>query len=612
MAVPTLSVEMYLGDPLSSPPATITFDNLGSSTNPDVAAASGTSLSNSSWTPPTSGLIILYVFSRAATAPNTPTVTGNGITWTQIATVPDATPVRRLTLFGANASGTISGVTTADFAGQSQTSIHMVFMHAADVDLSGGVAAAFVQAPTGTATGTSASITLAAAGNSGNRPIAGYATNVTITPRTNWTEMDEMPSTGAQILETQQRPDAFESTSSATWDGASRTWVGIAAELKVSPGGDIWSDTANVTDLTPYVRSWSTQRGTQRELQRVEAGTASIVLDNRSGRFTPQNTSSPYYPNLLPMRQIRIRGTWNSVTYPIFQGFVEAWPATFPSGVDQIVTLSLVDGFKLLSLAAVSGSFSQQGSGARVAAILDAVGWPTGDRTITTGESSVPAISLTNTSALQHLQEIEHAEGGRLFMGRDGKVNFIGRYDSLTAPNFSDRIWTDDGSGSGAMSYRDIALVFDDQLIVNDARLARTGGTQQVAVNSTSQTRYGTRSLVESDIQLTTDNEVLDFANEVLGKYAEPVLRIEGLEDNALGHEFWGNVLGRELRDRVLIIKHPMGSSTLSQDSYIEGLAHEAPGGGEWRTTLRVSPVDAEAWFVWGTSRWGVDTRWGR
>jgi hypothetical protein len=355
----------------------------------------------------------------------------------------------------------------------------------------------------------------------------------------------------------------------------------------------------------------------------VEAGTATITLDNRSGRFTPQNTLSPHYPNLLPMRRVRISvlgdgydaGLYDpdgayDVGYPIFQGFVESWPATFPGGVDQVVTISVVDGFKLLSLAAVSGSFSQQGSGARVTAILDAVGWPAADRAISTGNSTVPAITLTDVSALQHLQDIEHAEGGRLFVGRDGKINFAGRYDTLTAPDFTGRTWTDDGSH--VMSYRDIELVFDDQLIVNDARLTRDGGVQQVATSATSKTRYGTRSLVEGSIQLVTDNEVLDFANELVGRYAEPVLRIEGFEDNALGHGLWFGILGRELRDRILIIKHPMGSSTLSQDSYIEGISHNAPGGGEWRVTLNVSPADAEAWFVWGISKWGVDTRWGR
>jgi hypothetical protein len=421
---------------------TITFDNLGSSANPDIAAASGTSLSNTSWIPPTSGLIILYVFNRG-TAVNTPTVSGNGITWAQIATVVDGGAARRLTLFGANASGSTPGATTADFAGQSQTSIHMEFMHAADVDLSGGVAAAFVQAPTGTATGTSASITLAAAGNSGNRPIAGYATNVTITPRTNWTEMDELPSTGAQILATQRRPDAFETTSSATWDGASRTWVGIAAELKISAGSSL-------------------------------------------------------------------------------------------------------------------------------------------DRDIDIGTATVPAITLDKVSALEHIQQVAHAEGGRFFIGKDGKAVF--RQDIEVNPDISTRTWADNGTG---MSYRDIAPDFSDSLILNDVHLTRTGGTEQVATDSGSQTQYGTRSISETDIQLASDSAVLARATEQVRRYARPVLRLESLVDNAMQHGLWDRVLVRDLNDIVKVVE---SRTATSQISSIEGISHDIGRDGSWTVTLAVSP----------------------
>jgi hypothetical protein len=212
----------------------ITFDNLGSSANPDVAG-SGTTLSNSSWAPPSSGLIILFVESNIVGTPNTPTVSGNGITWIQIATIQGITNAR-LTLFAADASGSTTGITTADFGGQSQSSSRMAFMHADGVDLSGGVEAAFVQAVPGTGTATSGLITLSAAGGSNNRPVSGWAVgNAAMTPRADWTEMDELSSGSASIpkLETQQRPDAFETTASVTWDGVSRAWHGIAAELKV-------------------------------------------------------------------------------------------------------------------------------------------------------------------------------------------------------------------------------------------------------------------------------------------------------------------------------------------------------------------------------------------
>jgi len=80
------------------------------------------------------------------------------------------------------------------------------------------------------------------------------------------------------------------------------------------------------TDVTEYVLAFNTKMGRQHELNRVEASTADITLNNNDRRFDPSNTSSPYNPNILPMKRIRIRATWNSTTYPIYCGYIETWP----------------------------------------------------------------------------------------------------------------------------------------------------------------------------------------------------------------------------------------------------------------------------------------------
>jgi hypothetical protein len=335
-------------------------------------------------------------------------------------------------------------------------------------------------------------------------------------------------------------------------------------------------------DITAYVREASTSRGAQRELERVEAGTASITLDNLDGRFTPFNISSPYYPNVLPMRRIKITGTWSAVEYPVFIGFVESWPITFPGDKDMETRVALVDGMKMLSQANVSGAFIQQGSGARVGAILDAINWPTADRDIDVGTSTVPAITLANVSALEHIQQIAHAEGGRFFIGKDGKAVF--RQGIETNPDVSTRTWADNGTG---MSYRDIAPDFSDSLILNDVHLTRTGGTEQVATDATSQTQYGIRSSSETDIQLVNDSDVLARATEQVRRYAQPVLRLESLIDNAMQHGLWDRVLVRDINDIVKVIE---SRTATSQISSIEGISHDIGRDGSWTVTLAVSP----------------------
>jgi hypothetical protein len=261
---------------------------------------------------------------------------------------------------------------------------------------------------------------------------------------------------------------------------------------------------------------------------------------------------------------------------------VEDWPVTFPGEVDTETRVTLVDGMKMLAVANISGSFSQQGSGARVGAILDAINWPAAERDINVGTATVPAITLTNVSALEHLQQIAHAEGGRFFIGKNGYAVF--REGTEVNPDISTRTWADDGTG---MSYRDIALVFDDNLILNDVHLTRTGGTEQVATDSGSQTQYGIRSTSETDIQLVSDGAVLDRATEQVRRYAHPVLRLESLVDNAMQHGLWDRVLVRDINDIVKVIE---SRTATSQISSIEGISYDIGRDGSWTVTLAVAP----------------------
>lgn len=69
--------------------------------------------------------------------------------------------------------------------------------------------------------------------------------------------------------------------------------------IQIALTGTIWEG-SNWVDIAPFVRSFSTKRGRQHELQRPEAGTATLQLSNVDGRFNPWSTNSPYYNQLPP------------------------------------------------------------------------------------------------------------------------------------------------------------------------------------------------------------------------------------------------------------------------------------------------------------------------
>lgn len=219
----------------------ITFTNLGASqttaTNPDIRiSTNANSYSNSSWTPPTTGIIIADVVNWIAAVGNVPTGSGNSLTWAQIATVAvDPGTSHRITRFAAIATGSTTGVTTFDFAGQTQLGCVVSFYQAEGVDTTGGIASAFIQNPTNSGTGTSGSVTLAAAGHADNRPIACFShqTQELATPDGAWTEVDDMSNSGPAIgVETQWDTDGFQNAS-ASW-ATSSAWIAMASELKAT------------------------------------------------------------------------------------------------------------------------------------------------------------------------------------------------------------------------------------------------------------------------------------------------------------------------------------------------------------------------------------------
>lgn len=63
-------------------------------------------------------------------------------------------------------------------------------------------------------------------------------------------------------------------------------------------------------DISAYVRGFDSQRGRQYELDRFEAGTLGVLLDNADSRFSPDNTQSPYWPDVVPMRRVRVGAGW--------------------------------------------------------------------------------------------------------------------------------------------------------------------------------------------------------------------------------------------------------------------------------------------------------------
>jgi len=104
------------------------------------------------------------------------------------------------------------------------------------------------------------------------------------------------------------------------------------------------------TDVTSSVRDVSTSRGRSSELDTYSAGSCSVILDNRTRLFDPENSAGIYYGKLTPLRPIRIRVTPAGGTIrSIFFGFIDQFPQAYSYPRDATVTVTATDAFKVLN-----------------------------------------------------------------------------------------------------------------------------------------------------------------------------------------------------------------------------------------------------------------------
>lgn len=369
-------------------------------------------------------------------------------------------------------------------------------------------------------------------------------------------------------------------------------------------------DTPTWTDVSAYVRGLRIRRGRNDELGRMEAGEAEVVLDNRDRRFDPTHAAGPYYPNVLPMRKISIRATWNAVTYDVYTGFIEAWPTAWPLSTDSTVTLTCADAFMYFALVDwIAVSFSASSAKDMINDILTFANWPPLDRSIDDSITTMQAWSATQEPIFGWLQRLTDSENGFLWIGADGTVYFRERHYRLThtASNTSQATFGDSGV---ELPYTAIAPTFDQTYIRNDVIITRTGGVAQEAADTTSFSQYFRRKYTKTDLLMPTDSEALAAATWVMTQYKDPALRFRSITINPQvdNTNLWPQALGRDFHDRITVKRRPPGGgSAISQDCWIEGVEHtvDVPNN-TWLTSWNLSPANQAIYWILGSSTMSV------
>jgi hypothetical protein len=82
-------------------------------------------------------------------------------------------------------------------------------------------------------------------------------------------------------------------------------------------------------DVTSYTTSVTISRGLSRELDRFTTGSANLSFTNQTRAFDPFYTSSPFYPNIKPRKNMKVSTIVSGSTAVQFTGLVEDWSLDF-------------------------------------------------------------------------------------------------------------------------------------------------------------------------------------------------------------------------------------------------------------------------------------------
>lgn len=195
--------------------------------------------------------------------------------------------------------------------------------------------------------------------------------------------------------------------------------------------------------------SGSIRRGRQQELDRYQAGTCELLLDNDDRAYDPTHTASPIYGYVRPMRRVAVAATYAGTTYPLFTGYADRWTQNRDGPHRGTVSLQATDGFKLLARKTLASSaYAQEvladgpvhwwrlGEAAGSTIAYDAVG---GEHLTVSGAVTLGVDGLVardSSTALEFTDPDTNSGalvGRPVLSGRPLSIEFIFRCDNLSA-----------------------------------------------------------------------------------------------------------------------------------------------------------------------------------
>jgi len=379
-------------------------------------------------------------------------------------------------------------------------------------------------------------------------------------------------------------------------------------------GVNILADSVTVTaDVSDTVQAVNIQRGRNALSDVFQTGTCSVVIADQEGAFNPENTASPYFGLIQPLRKITITGTDPSTgdIYAMFAGYTTGfnYQQSRDVGIVSTTTITAVDGFRLANLATlttVAGSAAGDLSGTRIGQILDAIDWPASMRDIDAGSTTVQANPVASATALAKLQQCTDSEYGALYIDASGNMVFQDRSFTESSIAGTPTIFADDNSG---IPYSQVKFLFNDDLVYNSGSVTRIGGTAQTAENAESIALYFKHSYNRTNLIMETDAVALNYVRAYIASRQATSVRTDQLSLNLNTTSTAGVTAALELDyfDPITVKSTQpaaSGTSTLDKTLQIFGVSHNVTPN-NWVTTFTTLEPIIDA-FIIGSSQYGI------
>lgn len=335
---------------------------------------------------------------------------------------------------------------------------------------------------------------------------------------------------------------------------------------------------AALSDVSSEVKRITLTRGRDSS-GAVQAGEATVVLHDSTGKYNPLNADSPLAGKLRPGRPVRVSVTVSGTTYDRFYGYIQSIASDSDYGTQE-AEIHCRDLFVLLE--ACRPTIANTGpttTGAAIGRVLDAISLPVASRDLDTGDAIPDFGADGSKSGLEVIAELLKAERGTFYANGAGKAVYEDRQAAWRPPRTAPQSTIATG-----MNVRDPGA--DIARVRNRATVQRTGGVAVSYRDERSVALYGVRdhaALVTP--YLADDEQAQRLARWLVASSKEPVPPVRSLRINAYDAGNYQALLARELNDFVRVVEP---RTQIAGDFTIEAISDDiAPGAHTCSWSLR-------------------------